>query len=148
MASLLPLHNFYSILIHLPEPSSSEAGETWVRNMAAEFCLRSICFMLLRFFCFTSCYGFLSPIKIHRPRPGLNPRTLGPVASTLTTRPPRPFSFGFVELHHAYGCRNSKPTLQNTDVTWIGQHETLIPTEKTWWYDTVNSVVFDEAHLA
>jgi hypothetical protein len=32
------------------------------------------------------CYGFLSPLKIHRPRPGLNPRTLGPVAST---RPPR-----------------------------------------------------------
>jgi hypothetical protein len=28
-------------------------------------------------------------IKIHRPRPGLNPRTLGPVASTLTTTPPR-----------------------------------------------------------
>jgi hypothetical protein len=26
-------------------------------------------------------------LKIHRPRPGLNPRTLGPVASTLTTRP-------------------------------------------------------------
>jgi hypothetical protein len=31
----------------------------------------------------------LSPFKIHRPRPGLNPRTLGPVASTLTTTPPR-----------------------------------------------------------
>jgi hypothetical protein len=28
----------------------------------------------------------LSPLKIDRPRPGLNPRTLGPVASTLTTR--------------------------------------------------------------
>jgi hypothetical protein len=28
-------------------------------------------------------------LKIHRPRPGLNPRTLGSVASTLTTRPPR-----------------------------------------------------------
>jgi hypothetical protein len=28
-------------------------------------------------------------LKIHRPRPGLNPRTLGPVASTLNTRPPR-----------------------------------------------------------
>jgi hypothetical protein len=27
-------------------------------------------------------------LKIHRPRPGLNPRTLSPVASTLTTRPP------------------------------------------------------------
>jgi hypothetical protein len=30
--------DFYSILIRLP--SSSEAGETRVRNMAAEFCLR------------------------------------------------------------------------------------------------------------
>jgi hypothetical protein len=30
-----------------------------------------------------SWYGFLSPLKIHRSRPGLNPRTLGPVASTL-----------------------------------------------------------------
>jgi hypothetical protein len=27
---------------------------------------------------------FLSPLKIYRRRPGLNPRTLGPVASTLT----------------------------------------------------------------
>jgi hypothetical protein len=28
-------------------------------------------------------------LKIHRPWLGLNPRTLGPVASMLTTRPPR-----------------------------------------------------------
>jgi hypothetical protein len=33
------------------------------------------------------CSGFLSPLKIHRS--GSNPRTLGPVASTLTTSPPR-----------------------------------------------------------
>jgi hypothetical protein len=33
--------------------------------------------------------GFLSPIKIRRPRPGLNPRTLRPMASTLTIRSPR-----------------------------------------------------------
>jgi hypothetical protein len=39
VASLLPLHNFYSTLIRVLEPSSSEAGETWVRNMTAEFCL-------------------------------------------------------------------------------------------------------------
>jgi hypothetical protein len=32
---------------------------------------------------------FLSSYKIHRPRSGSNPRTLGPVASTLTTSPPR-----------------------------------------------------------
>jgi hypothetical protein len=30
-----------------------------------------------------SCYGFLSPLKIHRPQLGLNLWTLGPVASTL-----------------------------------------------------------------
>jgi hypothetical protein len=30
-----------------------------------------------------SCYGFFSPLRIHRPRPGLSPRTLDPVASTL-----------------------------------------------------------------
>jgi hypothetical protein len=35
------------------------------------------------------CSGFLSPLKIHRPRLESNPRTLGPVASTLTTSPPR-----------------------------------------------------------
>jgi hypothetical protein len=29
---------------------------------------------------------FLLLLKLHRPRLGLNPRTLGPVASTLTTR--------------------------------------------------------------
>jgi hypothetical protein len=33
------------------------------------------------------CSGFLSPLKIHRHRSGSNPRTLGPVASTLTTSP-------------------------------------------------------------
>jgi hypothetical protein len=33
--------------------------------------------------------GFVSPLKIHRFGRVLNPQTLGPVASTLTTRPPR-----------------------------------------------------------
>jgi hypothetical protein len=36
-----------------------------------------------------SCYGFLSPSKIHCPRPDLNPRTLGLMASTITTSPLR-----------------------------------------------------------
>jgi hypothetical protein len=35
----------------------------------------------------------LSPIKIHRPRPGFNPRTLGPMASTITARPFRMIRF-------------------------------------------------------
>jgi hypothetical protein len=30
-----------------------------------------------------SCYGFLSPLKTDCPRTGLNPRTVGPMASTL-----------------------------------------------------------------
>jgi hypothetical protein len=29
----------------------------------------------------------LSPLKIHRPRPGLNPRNFGPMASKITSRP-------------------------------------------------------------
>jgi hypothetical protein len=33
-----------------------------------------------------SCYGFLWPLKMNCP--GLNPRTLSPLASTITTRPP------------------------------------------------------------
>jgi hypothetical protein len=43
----------------------------------------------------------LSPLKIHLPRPGLNPRTFCPVASTLTTVQPRAtngtcIKFGYV----------------------------------------------------
>jgi hypothetical protein len=35
----------------------------------------------------------------YRPRPGLNPRTFGPVASTITTRPPRPTSTHLSYVH-------------------------------------------------
>jgi hypothetical protein len=35
-----------------------------------------------------ACCGLLSPLQI-RPRPGLNPRTLDPMATTLTITPPR-----------------------------------------------------------
>jgi hypothetical protein len=65
--------------------------------MAAEFCLRNISIHARKVLLHAVnlplrrklCYGFLSPLKIHRLRPGSNPRTLGPVASTLTTSPPR-----------------------------------------------------------
>jgi hypothetical protein len=82
--------DFYSILIRLP--SSSEAGKTRVRNMAAEFCRRAP-IVLVGFFNMPQIYDIgptdFITLKIHRPGPGLNPETLGPVASTLTTRPPR-----------------------------------------------------------
>jgi hypothetical protein len=76
-------------------------------EMAAEFCLRNISIHARKVLLHAVnlrhgtdgtallplrrklCYGFLSPLKIHRPRPGSNPLTLGPVASTLTTSPPR-----------------------------------------------------------
>jgi hypothetical protein len=35
------------------------------------------------------CYGSLSPLNIHRPRPCLNPQTLATMAKTITNRPPR-----------------------------------------------------------
>jgi hypothetical protein len=31
---------------------------------------------------------FLLPVRIHRPQPGLDPRTFGTVVSTITTKPP------------------------------------------------------------
>jgi hypothetical protein len=46
------------------------------------------------------CYGFLWPLKIHRPRPGLNSQTLGPMASMITTTPPRPTNqYNLVEVY-------------------------------------------------
>jgi hypothetical protein len=41
------------------------------------------------------CYGFLLPLKIHHPWLDLNPRTLGPTASMLTTRPLRATTYSF-----------------------------------------------------
>jgi hypothetical protein len=86
------------------ETLSSEAGRKLARNVR-EFCRRSISVILRRnlLTCrkilrhgtdgFTSLrrkssYGFLSSLKLCRPRPGLNLRTLGPVARTIATRPP------------------------------------------------------------
>jgi hypothetical protein len=67
------------------------------------FVVRIISFILRRFFLtwrkindvgptallplrWKACYGFISHLKIHRPRPRFNPRTLGPMASKLTSR--------------------------------------------------------------
>jgi hypothetical protein len=54
------------------------------------------------------CCGFLPPLKIHRLCRVLNPQPLDPVASTLTTTPPRrlyidnppTFSTNFIGFHH------------------------------------------------
>jgi hypothetical protein len=89
-------------LVVITRDSSAEAGKHgW--EMAAEFC-RRVPIVLVGFFTgrksttwdrrlyFPSegrCAADFITLKIHRPRPGLNPRTLCPVASTLTTRPPR-----------------------------------------------------------
>jgi hypothetical protein len=104
VASLLPLHNLYSILIRLLEPSISEAGETRVRNIAAEFCLQSIFHarkvLLHAVNLRHGTDGFTSlpkevvlrifiTLKIHRLRPGLNPTNLGSSGYHATTRPPR-----------------------------------------------------------
>jgi hypothetical protein len=73
--------------------------------MAAECCLRNISIHARKVLLHAvnlrhGTDGFTSPpkevvlricitLKSHRPRSGSNPRTLGPVASTLTTSPPR-----------------------------------------------------------
>jgi hypothetical protein len=66
---------------------AGEAGETKVKNMAAEFLPTKHLFMLVRFLHAVptalhplrrkSCYGLLSPLKIHRPRLGFETANLG-----------------------------------------------------------------------
>jgi hypothetical protein len=48
------------------------------------------------------CYGFLSPIKNPPPSPGSEPATMGPMASMLTTRPPRAASRKIPRLKDVY----------------------------------------------
>jgi hypothetical protein len=43
-----------------------------------------------------ACITFLSSLKIHRPRPGLNTRTLSLIASTTNTIPPRTTKYNIV----------------------------------------------------
>jgi hypothetical protein len=47
----------------------------------------------------------LSPLKIHRPRPVLNPRTLVTIASTLTSRPLKTTRFRIIP-HTSFTCHN------------------------------------------
>jgi hypothetical protein len=44
-----------------------------------------------------ACYRFQSPLKIHRPQPGFNRRTLRPMARTLTTTQPRATINAFIK---------------------------------------------------
>jgi hypothetical protein len=44
--------------------------------------------------------GVVLPLKTHLPQPSLNPRTLGKMASTLTTIPPRTYTETDVQIIH------------------------------------------------
>jgi hypothetical protein len=81
------------------------------------------------------CSGFLSPLKIHRPRSGSNPRTLGPVASTLTTSPPRST---MEYIHPGYSCYSytncghviilfSSPDILNVEQIVGSHYGTIVP---------------------
>jgi hypothetical protein len=124
VASLLPLQNFYSILIRLLEPSSSKAAETWVRNMAAEFCLQSIFFTLVKFFihAVNLRYGtddIISPPKEVVPRifvtlknpsssAGFEPANLESSGKHATTRSSRATIYIYIYIYiytHTHICR-------------------------------------------
>jgi hypothetical protein len=82
VASLLPLHNLYSIMIHLLETARDMGEKHGIFFHACKVLLHAVRKEGRR------AADFIT-LKIYRPLPGLNPRTLGPVASTLTTRPLR-----------------------------------------------------------
>jgi hypothetical protein len=96
------IHQSSLLWLHQTHPVGKR-GKTG-REMAAEFCL-SVSLSCLKGSLISRksynmriaallplrrklCYGFLSPLKIHRSQPGLNPPTLGPIATTITIRPP------------------------------------------------------------
>jgi hypothetical protein len=100
---------------------SSEAGETWRRNsrwiLPAKFLFHtcrvlwhavksydmgSNALLPLRK---KSCYGFLSPLKVYRLRSGLNPRTLGAMASTVTTMTPSYSAVIVLQMTFRFRCR-------------------------------------------
>jgi hypothetical protein len=92
-----------SLAILPAEFSSSKSGTTGVGNYEFGFrsffvILRKVTLHTVKFYMGPTallplrrkwCHGFLSLLEIYRPRSGLNQRTLGPKASTLTTTPPR-----------------------------------------------------------
>jgi hypothetical protein len=61
----------------------AKQGGTW-REMSVDFA-DEISYISRR----KACCEFLSPLKLHRPRPCLNPGSLGPMASTVTVTLPR-----------------------------------------------------------
>jgi hypothetical protein len=69
-----------------------------------------------RHICFSS-EGILSPLKFYRPWPFMNPQTLSPVASTLTTRPPRTTIVSFFPRHVSKGMPSIPQT--STRLTYL-----------------------------
>jgi hypothetical protein len=68
-------------------------------------------------FCKVFC-GFLSPLKIHRLSLVLNPQPLGPVASTLTSTPPRRqptylLKFLIISLISKHACKQQHQCIVN-----------------------------------
>jgi hypothetical protein len=97
---LLIISNLCTIAVwHLPaDTSRSELGKLG-EEMAYEFCLRNICFIFVMFFNMQQHLTawdrrlyfhlkevvllILTPLKVHRPLSGLNPRALGLMANML-----------------------------------------------------------------
>jgi hypothetical protein len=100
-----------SILMCPPEPSGRQSGD--LSEKLRQFGLRNISIHARKVLLHAvnlrhGTDGFTSKqvvlrifITLKNPRSGSNPRTLGPVASTLTTSPPR--STQFTQRTHNYG---------------------------------------------
>jgi hypothetical protein len=65
--------------------------------------------------------GFLLPLKNPLLRPGLNPRTWGPMASTLTITPLRQISSLYSKLNHIWTLKlwNSPRSSPRHSVVWL-----------------------------
>jgi hypothetical protein len=73
------------------------------------------------------CYGSLSSLKIHRPRPCLNPQTLAPMAKTITNRPPRSSTTKQLTPLTRIVCEKLTVAQLSRNVSHFMGHEGLLP---------------------
>jgi hypothetical protein len=85
-------------------------------------------------------YGFLSPLKNPSLRPGMNPRTLGLMASTLTITLPRRLSsrLTFTQTVPAIVPCTCKPTFQRSMLPQFSRFSLTVEMEAARFSETVH----------
>jgi hypothetical protein len=92
------------------------------------------------------CCGILSPLKIHHPLLGLNPRTLGPMASMLTITPSRTtyprLQKATYSQHKIFSCDQPRQFCVNNQSFWTSLQKVGFNSELKRLMDRENFMAF------